>query len=145
MTAPRLNLLALDSFHATDTEVTLQTIDDSKISHSTRMAGFTVHHGAREGAPIVIVENDDHGPEALSAIWFDETQHTAHSSDVEHFRTTFAGAVARLIDKSQISHSIPMSGFTVHHGEHKSRPIVIVESGSSAPDAMSIFWFDNTL
>jgi hypothetical protein len=45
---------------------------ETTISHSRNMGAFTIHHGHRFGAPIVIVENHGDGPSDESAIWYDE-------------------------------------------------------------------------
>jgi hypothetical protein len=49
--------LVIAHFYAVTAEVCKQTIGESKIEHSVSMGPVTIHHGHREGAPIVIVEN----------------------------------------------------------------------------------------
>jgi hypothetical protein len=65
--------LNLEHFHAVTAAVVKQTILESQLVHSIDMGNFTVHHGTREGNPVVIVEHHNQGAEELSGVWFDET------------------------------------------------------------------------
>ena len=63
-----------DAFYCVDAETTKQTIAESKIFHSIDLGrGFTIHHGTRDGLPIVIFECEGQKPDELSGIWFDES------------------------------------------------------------------------
>jgi hypothetical protein len=74
MSTTSLHPTALAHFHCTDAATTQQTITESKITHSIDLGrGFTVHHGIRDGLPIVIAECQDQMPDELSAVWFDES------------------------------------------------------------------------
>lgn len=64
--------LTADHFHAVDTATVRQTIAESQLEHSIDMGAFTVHHGARYGAPIIIVQHHDQQADQLSGIWFNE-------------------------------------------------------------------------
>jgi hypothetical protein len=68
------NALAAEHFYAVDTAVCKQTMAESKIEYSIDMGAFTVHHGTREGAPIIIAEHHNQKADELSAIWHDATQ-----------------------------------------------------------------------
>jgi hypothetical protein len=71
----RLNTpLTAEHFHAVDAATCKQTIDESEIEYSIDMGSFTIHHGAREGAPIVIAEHHKQQPEELSGVWYDDQQ-----------------------------------------------------------------------
>lgn len=60
-------------FHAVDASTVCQTLAESEITHSIALADRVVaHHGARFGAPIVIVEIIDQRDDELSAIWYDD-------------------------------------------------------------------------
>jgi hypothetical protein len=61
-----------EHFHAVDTETVRQTIAESRIEYSIDMGKFTVYHGTRFSAPIVIVEHHDQQTNQLSAIWFND-------------------------------------------------------------------------
>jgi len=66
--------LTAEHFHAVDAETARQTIAESTLKYSIDMGGFTVHHGTRDGAPIIIVEHHDQQPDQLSGIWYDDGQ-----------------------------------------------------------------------
>jgi len=69
------SLLAVEYLHAVDAATCQQTLAESVIDYSIDMGRYTVHHGTREGAPIVVVEHHDQQPDQLSAVWYDESQH----------------------------------------------------------------------
>lgn len=62
-----------NSFYAVNREVLLQTLEESKLEYSIDMGTFCIHHGVRYRKAIVIVENYDKTPDALSGIWFNES------------------------------------------------------------------------
>ena len=69
-----LHPLALDAFHCVNAETVQQTIAESKITHSIDLGrGFVIHHGTRDGLPVIVVECENQTPTELSAIWFDES------------------------------------------------------------------------
>lgn len=74
-TKPIRSSLTAEHFHAVDIATCKQTLAESVIEYSIDMGGFTVHHGTRSGAPIVVVENSNQQPDQLSAVWYDESQH----------------------------------------------------------------------
>lgn len=73
-TMPTSNPLTVEHFHAVDAATCQQTLAESVIEYSIDMGGFTVHHGTRDGAQIVVVEHNDQQPDQLSAVWYDETE-----------------------------------------------------------------------
>lgn len=68
------SLLAAEYFYAVDIATSQQTLAESVITYSIDMGGFTVHHGTRDGAQIVVVEHNDRRPEQLSAVWYNESE-----------------------------------------------------------------------
>ena len=60
------------NFYALNAEVTQQTIAESTLEYSIDMGAFTVHHGNRDGLPIVIAEHHNQKPDELSAVWYSE-------------------------------------------------------------------------
>jgi hypothetical protein len=66
--------LTAEHFHAVDAATCKQTIDESEIQYSIDMGSFTVHHGTREGTPIVIAEHNKQHADELSGIWYDDQQ-----------------------------------------------------------------------
>ncbi|MHA4870069.1 hypothetical protein ACXZ1M_20475 [Duganella sp. PWIR1] len=68
------SLLSAQHFHAVDTATLRQTLAESQLEYSIDMGGFTVHHGTRYGAPIVIAENHGDVADALHGVWFDDNQ-----------------------------------------------------------------------
>lgn len=66
------NPLTAEHFHAVDAEPCKQTIAESQIDYVIDMGGFVVHHGTRDGAPIVIAEHRDQQIDELSGVWFDD-------------------------------------------------------------------------
>lgn len=73
MTGP-LHPMAMEAFSCVNAETMQQTISESNLTYSIDLGrGFTVHHGTRDGAPIVIVECEGQKPDELSCIWFDES------------------------------------------------------------------------
>lgn len=68
------NPLTIAHFYAVTDAICKQTIDESKIEHSICMGGVTIHHGWRDGAPIVIMENHGQGLGDLSGVWYDDGQ-----------------------------------------------------------------------
>jgi hypothetical protein len=69
-----LHPLVLDAFYCVDAATVDQTLAESKTTHSIELGrGFVIHHGTRDGLPIVIVECQNQKPDELGAIWFDET------------------------------------------------------------------------
>ena len=74
MTKRPHNPLAVEHFHAVDAATCKQTLAESEIVNSIDMGGFTLHHGARHGAPIVIAEHHEQQADELSGIWYDDSQ-----------------------------------------------------------------------
>lgn len=66
--------LSLEHLHAVDAQTVRQTIAESEIDSSIDMGAFSVHHGSRDGARIVIVEHHNQRPDELSAVWFNDGQ-----------------------------------------------------------------------
>lgn len=62
----------VENFHAVPTATCQQTIAESLIVHSIDMGAFTIHHGFREGAPIIIAQHHNQRAGELSGIWFDD-------------------------------------------------------------------------
>lgn len=73
---PKRGTLSIEHFHAVDAETVCQTIAESDLDHDSTidMGGFTIHHGTRGGAPIVIVEHHDQQADELSGIWYVDGQ-----------------------------------------------------------------------
>ena len=67
--------LTADHFHPVDADNVRQTMAESDLDpdSSIDMGGFTIHHGTRYGAPIIIVEHHDQQPDELSGIWYDDS------------------------------------------------------------------------
>jgi trimethylamine:corrinoid methyltransferase-like protein len=70
-TKPIRSPLTVEHLHAVDAATCQQTLAESDIEYSVDMGGFTVHHGTRSGAPIVVAENSNRQPGQLSAVWYD--------------------------------------------------------------------------
>jgi hypothetical protein len=68
------DFMTVKHFHAVDAQTVRQTIAESDLECPVDMGAFTVYHGTRYGAPIVIVEHHDQQPDELSAIWFNDDQ-----------------------------------------------------------------------
>lgn len=68
------NPLNIEHFHTVDAAICKQTMAESVIDHSIDLGRFTIHHGTREGAPIIIAEHRNQQADELSAIWYDDTQ-----------------------------------------------------------------------
>jgi hypothetical protein len=66
--------LNIEHFHAVTAVTCKLTILESQLNHSLDMGRFTLHHGTRNGAPIVIAEHHDQNADELSGIWFDDSQ-----------------------------------------------------------------------
>lgn len=66
------DFLAVEHFHAVDAETVRQTIAESQLEYSIDMGAFTVHHGTRDCAPIIIIEHHDQQPDQLSGVWFND-------------------------------------------------------------------------
>lgn len=63
-----------DAFYCVDAETTKQTIAESKITHSIDLGrSFTIHHGTRDGLPIVIFQCEGQKLSELSCVWYDES------------------------------------------------------------------------
>jgi len=69
---PMSNPLTAENFHAVDTDTCKQTMAESRLEYSIDMGGFTLHHGIRHGAPIIIAEHHNQKADELSGIWFDD-------------------------------------------------------------------------
>ena len=63
-----------EDFYAVDRRTVKQTMAESVLEYSIDMGAFTVHHGKRNGRPIVIAEHHDQKADELSGIWFDDGQ-----------------------------------------------------------------------
>jgi hypothetical protein len=68
----KLHPLLAEHFYAVHKNTAQETKAESRIEHSIDMGSFTVNHGTRFGAPIMIVEHNTHGANDLDAIWYDE-------------------------------------------------------------------------
>jgi hypothetical protein len=68
------NPLSIEHLSVVDAAICKQTLAESVIDYSIEMGHVTVHHGCREGAPIVVVEHHDQQPDQLSAVWYDDSQ-----------------------------------------------------------------------
>ncbi|WP_295997173.1 hypothetical protein [Rugamonas sp.] len=73
-TKPMPNPLTVENFHAVDAYTCKQTMAESRLEYSIDMGGFTLHHGTRHGAPIIIAEHLNQKADELSGIWFDGGQ-----------------------------------------------------------------------
>lgn len=69
----KLPSLRAEHFHAVDVETARQTIAESSLDCSIDMGRFTIHHGTRHGAPIVIAEHNNQQADELSGVWYSET------------------------------------------------------------------------
>lgn len=71
MTKHTHNPLNDEHFHAVNAVICKQTMAESDFVYSIEMGkAFTIHHGMRYGAPIVIVENHNHEVGELSGVWY---------------------------------------------------------------------------
>jgi hypothetical protein len=68
------NPLTVEHFHAVDAATCKLTIAESQLEYSIDMGGFTLHHGTRHSAPIIIAEHHKQQADELSGIWFDDGQ-----------------------------------------------------------------------
>ncbi|UUZ64272.1 hypothetical protein LP417_03520 [Polaromonas sp. P1-6] len=69
-----LHPMVMEHLYCTDAEATQQTISESDLTYSIDLGrGFTVHHGTRDGLPIVVVECQDQKADELSCVWFNES------------------------------------------------------------------------
>lgn len=66
------NPLSAEHFHAVDADTYKRTMAESQLEYSIEMGAFTVHHGTRFGAPIIIAEHHNQQADELSGIWYDE-------------------------------------------------------------------------
>jgi hypothetical protein len=67
--------LSAEHLHIVVDAATLrQTMAESQIEYSIDMGGFSLHHGTRFGALIVIAENHSQAADALHGVWFDDNQ-----------------------------------------------------------------------
>ena len=74
MSATPMRLVKPEHLYCTDADATQQTIAESKLTSSIDLGrGFRVHHGTRDGLPIVVIECQDQKPDELSCVWFDES------------------------------------------------------------------------
>lgn len=64
--------LTVEHFHAVDADTCKQTMAESQLEYSIDMGGFTLHHGTRYGAPIIIAQHHNQQADELSGIWFDD-------------------------------------------------------------------------
>ena len=71
---PMQNPLTAENFHAVDAAACKQTMAESRLEYSIDMGGFTLHHGTRHGAPIIIAQHHNQKADELSGIWFDDGQ-----------------------------------------------------------------------
>ena len=62
------NPLTAENFHAVDADTLKQTMAESHLEYSIDMGAFTVHHGTRHGAPIIIAEHLNQKADELSGI-----------------------------------------------------------------------------
>lgn len=67
------NSLGLAQFHVVNVAVCRQTIAESKIDYSIDMGRFTIHHGVRDGSPIIIAEHHNQKADELSGVWYDDS------------------------------------------------------------------------
>lgn len=75
------SLLTAEHFHAVDLATCKQTLAESEIEYSVDMGCFTIHHGIRWGAPIVIAEHHDQKTDELSGVWYDEARENNRKAD----------------------------------------------------------------
>jgi hypothetical protein len=68
------NPLSVEHFHAVDAATCKQTMAESHLEYSIDMGGFTLHHGTRFSAPIIIAEHHSQKADELSGIWFDDNK-----------------------------------------------------------------------
>ena len=66
------NPLTAEHLYSVDAAVCRQTLAESDIEYSFDMGCFTIHHGMRYGAPIVIAELHNQNANELSAVWYDD-------------------------------------------------------------------------
>lgn len=66
--------LTVENFHAVDADTCKQTLAESHIEYSIEMGAFTIHHGIRHGAPIIVSEHHNQKADELSGIWYDDGQ-----------------------------------------------------------------------
>jgi len=66
--------LSIDHLHCVDKATCKQTLAESVLEYSIDCGAFTVHHGVRENAPIIVIEHHNQQPDQLSAIWYDDAQ-----------------------------------------------------------------------
>ncbi len=59
-----------EHWHAINDEVLAQTLNETAVLAKFELSSFTIHHGLREGCPVIIVEAT--GESRLHAVWFDE-------------------------------------------------------------------------
>lgn len=81
MTSPSIHLrpaagspLSAEHFHAVDAATCKQTMAESHLEYSIEMGAFTLHHGTRFSAPIIIAEHHDQKADELSGIWYADGQ-----------------------------------------------------------------------
>lgn len=69
-----LHPMTPEYLYCTDAKASQQTIAESKLTFSISLGrGFTIHHGTRDGLPIVIFECEKQTPSELSCVWYDES------------------------------------------------------------------------
>jgi hypothetical protein len=68
------NPLTVEHFHAVDIATVKQTMAESQLEYSIDMGAFTVHHGTRHGAAIIIAKHHNQKTDELSGVWFDDNQ-----------------------------------------------------------------------
>lgn len=69
-----LHPMTPEYLYCTDAKATQQTIAESKLTFSISLGrGFAIHHGTRDGLPIVIFECEKQTPSDLSCVWYDES------------------------------------------------------------------------
>lgn len=73
------NPVSIEQFHAVNAATCRQTITESQIEHSIDMGSFTIHHGIRDGLPIVIAEHHNQKTDELSGVWYDDSQGEGYS------------------------------------------------------------------
>ena len=66
-------------FHAVSTEVVRQTMAESELTYSIDMGAFTIHHGYRDGTPIIIAEHHNQQAGELSGIWLNDSRDSESS------------------------------------------------------------------
>jgi hypothetical protein len=75
------NPLTVEHFYHVDAATCEQTLAESDIEYSIDMGRFTIHHGVRWGAPIVIAEHHDQKTDELSGVWYDEAHEKNRKAD----------------------------------------------------------------